>query len=205
MPPTATLTGTAFDRAATIAERCGGGREHAKGWMVRCPAHDDRSPSLHVTPKESRVLLKCFAGCTVTAILEVLSLTYQDLFEQDDWQRSSLPKPQPKTKRRPAPEGGADPFALAFAVDLVIDDVEMLTVEGCVETLRQASANPLQWLWVERAFAEAGMSPSVVWQVLYPHAEEPYLYAVSHDTPVTYEQRLAARLRRDGHARKHRS
>lgn len=175
MPPTGTLTGTAQDRAAAIAERCGGGHKGSSGWMVRCPTHEDRTPSLSITAKEDRVLLRCFAGCRVPDILEVLSLTFQDLFETRDERWPGLPKPPARpTPRRLPPPGYADPVTLAFAVDLVIDDVEMLTVEGCVETLRQASASPLQWLWVERAFAQAGMSPSVVWQVLYPHAECPY-------------------------------
>src|SRR5216684_3670810 len=40
--------------------------------MALCPAHDDRNPSLHITQKQNRVLLKCFGGCTQEAVIEAL-------------------------------------------------------------------------------------------------------------------------------------
>lgn len=50
-------------------------------WSARCPAHDDRGPSLSVreTPDHA-VLLHCFAGCTVQDITGALSLDLADLF-----------------------------------------------------------------------------------------------------------------------------
>jgi len=52
-----------------------------KGWMALCPAHADRNPSLGVDEnKYGDVLLKCFAGCEVEAILAALGLTSTDLF-----------------------------------------------------------------------------------------------------------------------------
>ena len=44
-------------------------------WMARCPAHDDRDPSLHITPKEGRVLLHCFAGCSYQEIVNALKIS----------------------------------------------------------------------------------------------------------------------------------
>jgi hypothetical protein len=167
----ACLAGSAEERALAIVGRCGAGRKGKHGWLVCCPAHEDRSPSLSVTAKGDHVLLRCFAGCTAAAIVEALALSMGDLFADDDWRPPLHPKP---TKRKEPPPGLADPLALAFAVDLVIDDVEMLTVEGLVAVLKQAAGDPLQWLWLERAFHQAGMTPEVVWQVLYPHAECPY-------------------------------
>lgn len=41
--------------------------------MVCCPAHDDRTPSLQVTPGRSAVLFKCWAGCTQEAVLAALN------------------------------------------------------------------------------------------------------------------------------------
>jgi hypothetical protein len=139
--------------------------------MVCCPAHDDTTPSLSITATEERVLLKCFAGCETTAIVAAIAISMQDLFIDDAWQPTAKPK---KPKRTLPPTGTADPVALAFAVDLVIDDVEMLTVEGLVTVLKQAASDPLQWLWLERAFAKAGMTPVVVWEVLFPGTECPY-------------------------------
>lgn len=40
--------------------------------MCRCPAHEDRRPSLSVRAGRSRLLLHCFAGCTASEILQAL-------------------------------------------------------------------------------------------------------------------------------------
>ena len=51
-------------------------------WQARCPAHEDHQPSLSIREgDDGRVLLKCFAGCPVEAIVAALGLTLADLFE----------------------------------------------------------------------------------------------------------------------------
>jgi hypothetical protein len=54
-----------------LVERLGG-RWTPYGGMCRCPAHDDRTPSLSVRPGRTRLLLHCFAGCDAPAILRAL-------------------------------------------------------------------------------------------------------------------------------------
>jgi hypothetical protein len=54
-----------------LVERLGG-YWGSNGGMCRCPAHDDRTPSLSVRPGRSRLLLHCFAGCDASAILGAL-------------------------------------------------------------------------------------------------------------------------------------
>jgi 5S rRNA maturation endonuclease (ribonuclease M5) len=50
-------------------------------WQARCPAHDDRTPSLAVSQgSDDRTLLHCHAGCSVEDILAALTLTATDLF-----------------------------------------------------------------------------------------------------------------------------
>jgi putative DNA primase/helicase len=49
-----------------------GGRWGANGGMCRCPAHDDRTPSLSVRAGRTRLLLHCFAGCYASAVLRAL-------------------------------------------------------------------------------------------------------------------------------------
>lgn len=50
-------------------------------WAARCPAHKDRGPSLSVRELEDgRVLLHCFAGCEVGAVLGALGIDMADLF-----------------------------------------------------------------------------------------------------------------------------
>jgi hypothetical protein len=43
-----------------------------RSWMARCPAHDDRNPSLSVSEGEGgRVLFNCFAGCAAESVAAV--------------------------------------------------------------------------------------------------------------------------------------
>jgi putative DNA primase/helicase len=49
-----------------------GGRWGADGGMCRCPAHNDRTPSLSVRPGRSRLLFHCFAGCDSSDVLRAL-------------------------------------------------------------------------------------------------------------------------------------
>ncbi|HEU4968383.1 MAG TPA: hypothetical protein VFT73_05505, partial [Sphingomonas sp.] len=50
-----------------------GGRWTANGGMCRCPAHDDRTPSLSLAPGENgRVLVHCFGGCAPADVNEAL-------------------------------------------------------------------------------------------------------------------------------------
>jgi len=57
-------------------------RRDASGWMAKCPAHDDRRPSLHVAQGREGALVKCYAGCTADAIVSALSLDTPDLFDR---------------------------------------------------------------------------------------------------------------------------
>src|SRR5262245_4511545 len=59
------------------AKRCG------RGWLARCPAHDDRKPSLSIREgAEGRILLKCHAGCNTNDVLATLGLAPRDLFAE---------------------------------------------------------------------------------------------------------------------------
>lgn len=49
-------------------------------WQALCPAHGDKSPSLSITLKQDAILLYCFAGCKIDAILEAVKLSPADLF-----------------------------------------------------------------------------------------------------------------------------
>ena len=56
-------------------------------WLARCPAHDDRSPSLSIaTGDDGKVLLHCFAGCGAADVVEAIGLELSSLFpETHDW------------------------------------------------------------------------------------------------------------------------
>jgi DNA primase len=66
-----------------ILGRLDGVRRSGRGWVAKCPAHADRSPSLSIAEgDEGRTLVKCFAGCHVTDVLAALGLDLQDLFPE---------------------------------------------------------------------------------------------------------------------------
>ena len=66
----------------------------AGGFMVRCPAHEDRMASLAVSLGEGgKILLHCHAGCTVNAIVSALGLTLSDLFPDDPHESASPETP----------------------------------------------------------------------------------------------------------------
>jgi len=67
--------------AAALLDRLEAVRRNADGWTARCPAHDDRTPSLSVSEgTDGRVLLHCHAGCDTKAVLDTLGMTAADLF-----------------------------------------------------------------------------------------------------------------------------
>lgn len=67
----------------TLLERIQGVRAAGPGrWMARCPAHQDRNPSLSIRESDGRVLVHCFAGCEVYDVLCAVGLTLADLFDR---------------------------------------------------------------------------------------------------------------------------
>jgi len=63
-------------------------------WQARCPAHDDRSPSLSLTETtDGRILIKCWAGCSAQSIVEAVGLKLADLFPKTgDYLPSHVPR-----------------------------------------------------------------------------------------------------------------
>jgi hypothetical protein len=57
--------------AATLVRRLGGAWRPG-GAMCRCPAHEDRRPSLSVRVGTTSLLFKCFAGCTGAEVLRAV-------------------------------------------------------------------------------------------------------------------------------------
>jgi hypothetical protein len=59
--------------AEEIACALGGARKTSAGWACRCPAHDDRTPSLTLSHAEDgRLLWHCYAGCSQEDVREAL-------------------------------------------------------------------------------------------------------------------------------------
>jgi len=74
--------------AAEIAKALGG-RRCGSGWVARCPAHEDRRPSLSIRDGDGeRVLVHCHAGCRQADVIEALRA--QGLWPERRW-RGWLP------------------------------------------------------------------------------------------------------------------
>jgi hypothetical protein len=58
--------------AAMIATALGG-RKAGAGWMARCPAHHDQTPSLSICDADDgKVLIRCYAGCDQNQVIASL-------------------------------------------------------------------------------------------------------------------------------------
>jgi putative DNA primase/helicase len=62
-------------------------RRSGSSWMAKCPAHDDRNPSLSIRDEAGKALVHCHAGCTQRAVIEALKL-------RGLWQSDPALKPQ---------------------------------------------------------------------------------------------------------------
>src|SRR5262249_39906807 len=68
-------------RAQDLVQALGGTWYGSYG-TARCPAHDDRTPSLSIRQAQGRVVVHCHGGCAQAAVLAALT-------EQRLWHRSS--------------------------------------------------------------------------------------------------------------------
>lgn len=84
-----------------------GGRavtQSGEGYAARCPAHNDRSPSLSVSEgDDGRVLLHCHAGCEAGAVVAALGLTMADLYPPRDGHATGNGRTRPTGSRAPTP------------------------------------------------------------------------------------------------------
>jgi len=91
-----------------------GGRKAGGGWTARCPAHDDRTPSLSIRDAdENKVLVHCHAGCDQERV--IAALRARGLWGENG------PRPTPWTLRRKPLEREPDPddakrTAMALAI-----------------------------------------------------------------------------------------
>jgi len=115
----------------TNIEQLLGRLERVKGrngsWTARCPAHDDKGPSLAIRyVDDGRILLHCFAGCQVESVVSAMGMDMGDLFPPDD-------------KRLDYPVRGKKRLKPAFyASDLIrILSFEALVVSICASDVRK--------------------------------------------------------------------
>jgi len=69
--------------ASRLLSHLDGVRETGRDrWIAKCPAHDDKSPSLAIREVDERVLIHCFSGCSTYEIVSAMGLELSDLFPE---------------------------------------------------------------------------------------------------------------------------
>jgi hypothetical protein len=74
------------ERVSQLLNRLEGVRRTGPGrWIAKCPAHEDRTPSLSIKlADDGRVLVHDFGGCSVEDVLAAVGLEVKDLFPPRD-------------------------------------------------------------------------------------------------------------------------
>ena len=68
-----------------LLEKLPDAKPSGKGWSARCPAHEDRQPSLSISEgDDGKALVMCHAGCETEAICASLGLRLADLMPPTD-------------------------------------------------------------------------------------------------------------------------
>jgi len=121
----------------------------ADRWSAKCPAHDDRSPSLAIRYVGGRTLLKCFAGCTAAEIVAALDLTLADLYD-----KSRHSKVNPAADRRRLAAQGLEKWRQAelqrCAENLRLRDILSREI---TRTMQAGAVTEAQaWDWLEEAY-----------------------------------------------------
>jgi hypothetical protein len=117
-------------------------------WVCRCPAHEDKSPSLTVREvDDGRVLVHCFAGCSVEDILGAVGLDFDALF------------PPKAIADRVAPM--RRPFPAADVLECVMRDA--LTVQQvAAEAQRTGGVTPHQRALLQKAVARVSAAQDMI-------------------------------------------
>lgn len=55
-------------------------RRQGRGYISRCPAHDDRNPSLSIREGEKGILIRCWSGCSLDDICRAVNIEKKHLF-----------------------------------------------------------------------------------------------------------------------------
>jgi putative DNA primase/helicase len=92
------------------------GRKGSGGWMARCPAHDDREPSLSICDgSDGKVLVRCHAGCEQAQM--IAALRSLGLWRYDGERRRQFTRHAPRTAANdPADRDDAKRTQVALAI-----------------------------------------------------------------------------------------
>lgn len=90
-------------------------RKSRDSWIACCPAHQDKSPSMTIREvEEGKLLIHCFAGCSIEEITSSIGITLSDL----------MPERAPDALRKPM----AVPFNARDVLECIQSDATLLCV-----------------------------------------------------------------------------
>jgi hypothetical protein len=73
------------DPVFLVLDRLSGVKQRGDEWSARCPAHDDKHPSLCVSRgNDGRALIYCATGCHAEDVVSAIGLDMKDLFVPSD-------------------------------------------------------------------------------------------------------------------------
>lgn len=73
-----------------------GAKRNGKGWIAKCPAHEDQHPSLSISEGNGgRALVHCHAGCTPEKIVAALGMRLADLMPEQPFVARPIPRQSP--------------------------------------------------------------------------------------------------------------
>lgn len=84
--------------AGRIAARLGGSHRSGRWWSCRCPAHNDRAPSLSLRDGDFGLIVRCWAGCDPRDVLN--ELRRRGLIAGDVSEGGRRPEPIEQVRRR---------------------------------------------------------------------------------------------------------
>lgn len=102
-------------------------------WLARCPAHEDRSPSLSIREtREGVTLVHCFAGCHTIDVLAAVGLDWADLYPREP--DSATPRSRPWAER----------YSATDMLEIVSEEVTLVAIIAA-DLLARRSISPEEW------------------------------------------------------------
>jgi hypothetical protein len=117
--------------AETLISRLEHVRQYDKGWRADCPVGHRSKGTLSIGEgDDSRVLLRCFAGCDALDVVHAVGLELKDLFEERPTEHS---EPRTPKERREARERARMYKVRRLLPELAFESRVVLAAAGKIE------------------------------------------------------------------------
>jgi len=120
-------------------------KQSGKSWTCRCPAHEDRNPSLSIsTGDDGRALVMCHAGCTFEAICGAINLKTCDLMPDNG---TEIPRRTPRRRPRAtasSTNSTGSPISSSSGLDATLKKVQAQCSEERLSVLAADLGVPIE-------------------------------------------------------------